>query len=168
MLVVAMFQDARDHKDPRSAIHHSQQGSLMPTLPLLVRAVLLLSLLLAQFATADVWVADDKSLYKIDLATNRVALSVPAEKIKRLAIDPADNSVWSLGDKAITRRAADGRLLFERNLDALGLKEADYLALDARDGTAWIGSGKASNGNETVKRLDDAGQVTAIIAVAKK
>ena len=46
-----------------------------------------------QAAHADVWMADEQSLHKLDLGTSRIALSLPASKIKQLAVDARDSSV---------------------------------------------------------------------------
>ena len=73
-----------------------------------------------QAAHADVWMADEQSLHKLDLVGNRIALSLPASKIKQLAVDPKDGSVWALTDKKITKRAATGALSFEAELKTLG------------------------------------------------
>jgi Glucodextranase, domain B len=118
--------------------------------------------------SADVWVADEKSLYKIDLTTNRVASAIPAAKTNQIVIDPVDASVWILSDKAITKRAPSGSIIIEKSLDALSLSGANFLAMDPMGGSIWVGPGKGSQGGEVVKRIDSSGVPTATISTTKK
>ncbi len=119
-------------------------------------------------AMAEVWIADEKSLYKIDLVSNRVAFTVSASKVKQIVIDPVDASVWTLNDKTLTKRASTGAVLIEKSLDALGLAGADFLVMDARDSSVWAGPGKGAQSAEVLKRIDSAGQAVGSITAPKK
>ena len=53
-------------------------------------------LIVAGTAAADVWMADDEALHKLDSTASRVELSIAAPHARALAVDPRDNAVWVL------------------------------------------------------------------------
>jgi Glucodextranase, domain B len=105
-------------------------------------APFLLALLIFAFpraAFADVWMADGKSLYKLDAAGNHISLSIPSAKSSALAVDASDASVWILSDDRLSKRSSGGTRLFDSDLKSLGLDGASSLAMDAHDGSIWVG-----------------------------
>ncbi len=116
-------------------------------------------LLLARAAMADVWIADEKAIHKLDPAAPRIALSLPADHVKALAVDPRDNAVWVLTEKRVARYSSTGAPTADVDLKLLGLEDASLLAIDARDGSAWIGDGNGAghDGTKVLLRLDSTG-----------
>jgi len=102
----------------------------------------------SRLAFADVWVADDKSLYKLDLTANQTTLTVSSSGTLALAVDAKDGSVWTLTDKTLAKRSSAGAVVFQLDLKTLGLSGALNFSLDVRDGSLWIGEGEGlPNGN---------------------
>ncbi|MGE0355388.1 MAG: Ig-like domain-containing protein [Burkholderiales bacterium] len=99
-------------------------------------------LLFTRVASAEIWMADEDAIHRLDAAANQVDLSIATTRPKAIAVDPRDGAVLILNEKKITRRATTGAVLFDGELKALGLENADFLALDGRDGSAWVGPGK--------------------------
>lgn len=122
----------------------------------------------ANIAFADVWIADEKALYKLDAATNQIALRIASSKASALSVDPGDGGLWVLGEDALSKRSSTGALLFQLNLKVLGLEGAKNLALDTREGSIWVGKGrplsKDDGGHQsTFVHLDRAGRVLGMV-----
>lgn len=125
-----------------------------------MRASFCLSFALFAFtrlASADVWIADDESIYKLDATATQVALSIPSPDTMALAVDPRDSSVWILSDKRLTKRSITGQILFDGDLKAIALAGADRFALDARDGSIWVGPAEGTSGGRVFVHLSSTG-----------
>lgn len=99
----------------------------------------------AQNSLASVWVADHKTLKRIDPETNRIAISVElAHEPEALAADPQDGGVWVLGDKELLRFDRAGNRLQTIALKPFPprLEEPKLLALNPYDGSLWVADGK--------------------------
>lgn len=116
-------------------------------------------LVLARAALADVWIATEKAIHKLDPAAPRIVLSLPADHVKALAVDPRDNAVWVLAEKRVARYSSTGAPTADVDLKSLGLEGAKLLAIDARDGSVWIGDGDGGghDGTKVLLRLDSTG-----------
>lgn len=98
-----------------------------------------------------VWVAGKKELYRFN-ATNLneapVAVTLPAASRKKeikaeaIAIDPVSGVAWLAGEHDLRVFNRSGKLLFERDIKADGIKEAEILSWDPVSGTLYIGGEK--------------------------
>lgn len=101
-------------------------------------------------AAGTVWFADGNNLFRLDTATNQTVVSIKADDI-RVLVANTDASAWALSRKRLTRYGASGAAITELELQALGLKNADHMSLDSRDGSLWIAEGKEDDEQEDEK-----------------
>ena len=122
-------------------------------------------LLLAGSAWADIWMADENAIHKLDATATQVELSLVSTRPKTLAVDPRDGAIWILTEKRIARRSRVGEVQFDIDLKTLGLESADLLAVDPGDGSAWIGDGKGlgKGDGKHFLRLDAGGRAVGAL-----
>jgi hypothetical protein len=131
-----------------------------------IALVVTLVLAIAGDAFAEVWVADEHNLYKI--GTAGIALTLPAKKVAAIAVDPDTGDVWTVDEQSLSRRADDGSFGFARDLRGLDIDDHALLALDAHDGSVWLGPARTSPGNgRALLHVDRAGAVLGSIAVTE-
>src|SRR5258708_420476 len=110
-------------------------------------------LALARLSHADVWVADDHALYKVDPASGQIVSSITASGTVALAVDPLDGSTWTLSGTRLTKRSSSGSISFDSSLSPVPLDCAWSLAVDPRDRSVWIGEGKKVAADGTTSRI---------------
>ena len=132
-------------------------------------AGLLLAVVSLAAIAGPVWFADNKNLSRLDSITSiaqQVAITVKVDDVRSLAVN-ADGSVWALRKDHLTRYGLNGGVATDIELKILGLKNADQIALDGRDGSLWLGEGKDADESEDdttdghakrIVRLDATGQ----------
>lgn len=96
-------------------------------------------------ALADVWVADDRTVYKIDPTSWTISASIASPGTQALVVDPRDQSVWILSGDILYKRSSAGALILQATLASLGASGANQLLLDTHDGSLWLATGNKSS-----------------------
>ncbi len=119
-------------------------------LPLL--ASLFLACLSFPALSATLWFSNEHTLYHIDSETHARLHTLKLDEVEALSADKAGGA-WVINGKKLTHLGADGVTLLTLELKAVGLKEADHLAVNAVDGSIWVADEK------TLLHLDVSGQI---------
>lgn len=115
------------------------------TAALVLSAISVPSVTAPPVASPEVWVAQHKSLLRLDTSTNSpdgtVALSDEAEA---LAVDSRTGAVWALSHKRLSKFERTGQWLLDIHLKDLDpeFDEADGIALNPYEGAVWIAGKK--------------------------
>ena len=115
-------------------------------------ASLFLACLSLPALSATLWFSNEHTLYHIDSETRTRLHTLKLDEIEAVSADPT-GGVWVIHGKKLTHIGANGVTLLALDLKALGLKEADHLAVNAFDGSLWVADEK------TLLHLDASGQI---------
>ena len=108
----------------------------MVSLIRVVRLLLVFCVAIPAYAS-PLWFNDQYGLHQINTETNQIVhnLPLPATPIYALVLNQKDSSLWALGASQLSKYAADGSMLLQRDLKTLAtnLGAARKLALDPND-----------------------------------
>ena len=117
----------------------------MVSLIRVVRLLLVFCVAIPAYAS-PLWFNDQYGLHQINTETNQIVhnLPLPATPIYALVLNQKDSSLWALGASQLSKYAADGSLLLQRDLKTLStnLGAARKLALDPNDDSVWLAGDK--------------------------